>query len=70
MKREKKNADVLTVQDVARELGIDDSTVRRYILMGRLPAICIPAGTRNTYRIRRPVFEAFMQQCEASSLFA
>jgi excisionase family DNA binding protein len=56
-------ADWVTVGYVAKKLGVDDSTVRRYIKAGRFPALTIPSGEgRNTYRIPRIPFEAFLQQ--------
>ena len=63
-RRKAGNEGVMTVPDVARELGIDESTVRRYILLGTLKALVMRAGTRNTYRVKREVFDAFVVQCE------
>jgi excisionase family DNA binding protein len=44
----------LTVQEVAKELGIHEATVRHWIKRGALEAIVLPhPGKREVYRIRR-----------------
>lgn len=46
--------DLLTVREVAKQLRVDDTTVRRWIKNGVLEAITLPhRGTRQAYRIRR-----------------
>jgi len=46
-------ADLLTVREVAKQLRVDDTTVRRWIKNGALEAITLPhRGTRQAYRIR------------------
>ena len=54
-------ADLLTVREVARQLRVDDTTVRRWIKNGVLEAITLPhQGTRQAYRIRRATLEALL----------
>lgn len=46
--------ELMTVREVARELRVDDTTVRRWIKDGLLEAISLPhAGKRTGYRVRR-----------------
>lgn len=57
----KKDADLLTVGEVARQLRVDDTTVRRWIKSGVLDAISLPhSGLRQAYRIRRTTLEALL----------
>ena len=57
----KKDADLLTVGEVARQLRVDDTTVRRWIKSGVLDAIALPhSGLRQAYRIRRTTLEALL----------
>ena len=54
-------ADLLTVREVAKQLRVDDTTVRRWIKNGVLEAITLPhRGTRQAYRIRRSTLEALL----------
>jgi excisionase family DNA binding protein len=54
-------ADLLTVREVARQLRVDDTTVRRWIKNGVLEAITLPhRGARQAYRIRRSTLEALL----------
>jgi excisionase family DNA binding protein len=54
-------ADLLTVHEVARQLRVDDTTVRRWIKNGVLEAITLPHhGQRQAYRIRRSTLEALL----------
>lgn len=50
--------ELLTVRDVARELRVDDTTVRRWVKEGVLPAIDLPsrpsAGKRPRHFFRIP----------------
>lgn len=47
-------SDLLTVREVAKELRVDDTTVRRWIKNGVLEAITLPhRGTRQAYRSHR-----------------
>ena len=53
--------DLLTVREVARQLRVDDTTVRRWIKNGVLEAIALPhRGARQAYRIRRATLEALL----------
>ena len=55
------DADLLTVSEVAKQLRVDDTTVRRWIKSGVLEAISLPhSGIRQAYRIRRSTLEALL----------
>lgn len=46
--------DLLTVQEVAKILRVDDTTLRRYIKQGALEAVVLPhVNERQAYRIKR-----------------
>jgi len=49
-----------TPQEVADMLRVTDTTVRRLIVRGSLPAFQLP-GNRGLYRIRKEDLEAFVQ---------
>ena len=50
--------DLLTVREVAKQLRVDDTTVRRWIKNGVLEAITLPhRGARQAYRIRKSTLE-------------
>ena len=54
-------AELLTVREVARQLRVDDTTVRRWIKNGVLEAITLPhRGARQAYRVRRSTLEALL----------
>lgn len=54
-------ADLLTVREVAKQLRVDDTTVRRWIKNGVLEAITLPhRGARQAYRIRRATLDALL----------
>jgi excisionase family DNA binding protein len=58
-------ADLLTVREVAKQLRVDDTTVRRWIKNGALEAITLPhRGTRQAYRIRRSTVDALLTPIE------
>jgi excisionase family DNA binding protein len=60
-------ADLLTVREVAEQLRVDDTTVRRWIKGGVLEAVALPhQGLRQAYRVRRSTLETLL----ASSSFA
>ncbi len=60
--------DLLTVREVARQLRVDDTTVRRWIKTGALDAITLPhRGSRQAYRIRRATLEAMLTSAPASA---
>ena len=55
-------ADLLTVREVAKQLRVDDTTVRRWIKNGVLEAITLPhRGARQAYRIRRSTLSALLE---------
>lgn len=55
------DAELLTVREVAKQLRVDDTTVRRWIKNGVLEAITLPhRGSRQAYRIRRSTLDALL----------
>ena len=57
----KDKADLLTVREVAEQLRVDDTTVRRWIKGGVLEAVPLPhSGLRQAYRIRRTTLETLL----------
>ncbi|GCE12694.1 helix-turn-helix domain-containing protein [Tengunoibacter tsumagoiensis] len=58
---ENSDADLLTVNEVAQRLRVDDTTVRRWIKSGVLDAIPLPhSGVRQAYRVRRTTLDALL----------
>jgi excisionase family DNA binding protein len=58
-------SDLMTVREVAKQLRVDDSTVRRWIKRGTLAAIALPSGgSRPPYRIRRATYEALVSPAD------
>jgi DNA binding domain, excisionase family len=54
-------SELLTVHEVATELRVDDTTVRRWIKDGVFEAILLPArGTRQAYRIKRETVDTLL----------
>ncbi len=54
-------ADLLTVREVAKQLRVDDTTVRRWIKNGVLEAITLPhRGARQAYRIRKTTLDTLL----------
>jgi excisionase family DNA binding protein len=54
-------SELLTVSEVAKQLRVDDTTVRRWIKTGILEAITLPhRGQRQAYRIRRATLDALL----------
>ncbi|HLZ59043.1 MAG TPA: helix-turn-helix domain-containing protein [Ktedonosporobacter sp.] len=57
--------ELLTVKEVADQLRVDPTTVRRWIKNGSLEAISFPekivGRQRQTHRIRRSVLEALLK---------
>jgi len=52
------SGDLLTVKQVARALGVDDTSVRRWIKSGALEAIFLPhVGKRESYRVPREALD-------------
>jgi excisionase family DNA binding protein len=61
-------ADLLTVREVAQQLRVDDTTVRRWIKNGVLEAITLPhRGSRQAYRIRRSTLNALLTPAERTA---
>src|SRR5205814_9063216 len=57
----KDETDLLTVREVAKQLRVDDRTVRRWIKNGVLEAISLPhRGARQAYRIRRSTLDTLL----------
>ena len=53
--------ELLTVREVAKQLRVDDTTVRRWIKNGVLEAITLPhRGARQAYRIRQATLNALL----------
>ena len=65
----KDKADLLTVREVAEELRVDDTTVRRWIKGGVLEAVPLPhRGLRQAYRIRRSTLETLLSSSSLSGI--
>lgn len=65
----KDKADLLTVREVADELRVDDTTVRRWIKGGVLEAVALPhRGLRQGYRIRRSTLENLLASSSLLSI--
>lgn len=53
--------ELLTVHEVAQQLRVDDTTVRRWIKNGVLEAVALPhKGLRQAYRVRRSTLDALL----------
>ncbi len=53
--------ELLTVHEVARQLRVDDTTVRRWIKNGALEAVTLPhLGKRRGYRVRAKTLDALL----------
>jgi excisionase family DNA binding protein len=62
-------ADLLTVREVAEQLRVDDTTVRRWIKGGVLEAVPLPhRGLRQAYRIRRSTLETLLSSSSLNSI--
>jgi excisionase family DNA binding protein len=52
---------LMTVHEVAHELCVDDTTVRRWIKSGALPAVSLPhVNKRCAYRVRRSTLDEIL----------
>ncbi len=61
-------AELLTVREVAQQLRVDDTTVRRWIKNGVLEAVSLPhRGARQAYRIRRNTLDKLLVPAVTSS---
>ena len=64
----KDETDLLTVREVAKQLRVDDTTVRRWIKNGVLEAITLPhRGARQAHRIRRSTLDALLAPQEQAT---
>lgn len=53
--------ELLTVHEIAVELRVDDTTVRRWIKFGVLEAVALPhRGNRQAYRIKRGTLDSIL----------
>ena len=53
--------ELLTVHEVARQLRVDDTTVRRWTKNGALEAVTLPhLGKRRGYRVRRKTLDVLL----------
>lgn len=54
--------ELLTVQEVAAQLRVNDATVRRWIKVGAMKAIKLPhRGNREIYRVRRSTLNSLLK---------
>jgi excisionase family DNA binding protein len=54
--------DLLTVEEVARRLRVNTTTVRRWIKLGTLEAVTLPhAGKRASYRIYKATLTTMIE---------
>ena len=61
-------SELLTVHEVADRLRVDDTTVRRWIKNGTLPAITLPhSGKRHGYRIRQADLDTVLKSTATTS---
>ncbi len=59
--------ELLTIREVAEQLRVDDTTVRRWIKNGILDAITLPhSGKRQAYRVRSSVLQKILGEGDAS----
>ncbi len=57
---------LMTVHEVAQQLRVDDTTVRRWIKNGALEAVALPhAGLRTSYRIRCETLDVLLNNSAA-----
>lgn len=60
---DREQEELMTVREVARQLRVDDTTVRRWIKAGTLEAIELPhQGDRRSYRIRVSTFNSLINE--------
>lgn len=58
---------LLTVQEVAQHLRVNEATVRRWIKIGALDAIELPhTGKREVYRIRQSTLNSILKYLHIS----
>lgn len=55
------NDELLMVREVAKQLRVDATTVRRWIKQGTLQAVILPhTGKRESYRVRKSTLESIV----------
>ncbi|MBE3557882.1 MAG: helix-turn-helix domain-containing protein [Ktedonobacteraceae bacterium] len=53
--------ELLTVREVARQLRVDTTTVRRWIKTGALDAVALPhRGKRQGYRVKKQTIDSLL----------
>jgi excisionase family DNA binding protein len=58
---------LLTVQEVAQQLRVNEATVRRWVKIGALDAIKLPhSGKREIYRIRQSTLDSILKYLSIS----
>jgi excisionase family DNA binding protein len=61
------NNDLLTISEVAKQLRVDDTTVRRWIKNGTLEVVTLPhVGQRLSYRVRRKTIDDLLNPTKLS----
>lgn len=64
---EQQTNELLTVQEVAQRLRVNEATVRRWIKNGSLAAVKLPhRGKREIYRIRRSTLDAVLNKMDVT----
>jgi excisionase family DNA binding protein len=54
-------SELLTIQEVARILRVDDTTVRRWVKRGAMEAVVLPCvGLRQAYRVKRETVDKLL----------
>jgi excisionase family DNA binding protein len=55
--------ELLTISEIASRLRVDETTVRRWIKSGTLPAVLLPcAGKRKSYRVKKSNLDKILGQ--------
>ena len=64
----KNKAELLTVREVAEQLRVDDTTVRRWVKIGALEAVVLPhVNKRQAYRIKRETLNKLLEGLPTSA---
>jgi len=64
---EQQTNELLTVQEVARRLRVNEATVRRWIKNGSLAAVKLPhRGKREIYRVRQSTLERVLNHADVT----
>lgn len=60
-----KPAELLTIPEVAKQLRVHETTVRRWINQGTFEAVALPhAGKRTAYRVKQEVLDFLLNHRE------